>query len=302
MISDLQFHSQKLHFWIPLPISISLYAHFLSWFPSLILLTLKLFSSPTVAVFLFNFRSIPLLSRQGFDLRPVDLTKMDFARCTDESKESENLSTKCCSKVETQLEIVELRVPIEPSTPDADRESGERIEAPLESSDSFDPLCSPRTPKDGVFDPFSPAPAHLALAPISRKYFSGSVGFVPRRLQFGSSSSSLQLVEAEEEQSISDSELLEAVYENLLEVIVSHQAESSLAQPSSSQSDSPDCNTPPTSFLSGVAQTCPAAPVKPSRKLRNLDMGRDPLVEMLNEELFVTDWNMLVAIEITLNY
>ncbi|KAA0055894.1 PR domain zinc finger protein 8, putative isoform 1 [Cucumis melo var. makuwa] len=226
---------------------------------------------------------------------------MDFARCTDESKESENLSTKCCSKVETQLEIVELRVPIEPSTPDADRESGdfpsdskspitqvvtskpllltcldslgERIEAPLESSDSFDPLCSPRTPKDGVFDPFSPAPAHLALAPISRKYFSGSVGFVPRRLQFGSSSSSLQLVEAEEEQSISDSELLEAVYENLLEVIVSHQAESSLAQPSSSQSDSPDCNTPPTSFLSGVAQTCPAAPVKPSRKLRNLDMG-----------------------------
>ncbi|KAL0544735.1 hypothetical protein IC582_019858 [Cucumis melo] len=262
MISDLQFHSQKLHFWIPLPISISLYAHFLSWFPSLILLTLKLFSSPTVAVFLFNFRSIPLLSRQGFDLRPVDLTKMDFARCTDESKESENLSTKCCSKVETQLEIVELRVPIEPSTPDADRESGDF------PSDSKSPIT-----QDGVFDPFSPAPAHLALAPISRKYFSGSVGFVPRRLQFGSSSSSLQLVEAEEEQSISDSELLEAVYENLLEVIVSHQAESSLAQPSSSQSDSPDCNTPPTSFLSGVAQTCPAAPVKPSRKLRNLDMG-----------------------------
>ncbi|XP_038883894.1 unknown protein 1 [Benincasa hispida] len=228
---------------------------------------------------------------------------MDFARCTDESKESENLSTKCCNKVEAQPEIVELRAPLGPSTPDADRESGdflsdskspltqvvtskplsltcidsldEKIEAPLEDSDSFDPLCSPRTPKDGVFDPFSPGPAHLALAPISRKCFNGSVGFVARRLQFGSSSSSsfLQIVEAEEEQSISDNELLEAVYENLLEVIVSHQAESSLGQLSSSQSDSSDCSTPPTSFVSGVAQTCPAAPVKPLRKLRNLDMG-----------------------------
>lgn len=243
----------------------------------------------------------PVTPPPGFCFAPFDLTRMDFARCTDESKESENSSTKCCSKVEAQPEIVELRVPLGPSTPDADRESGdfpsdskspltqvvtskprlltcldslgEKIDAPLESFDSFDPLCSPRTPKDGVFDPFSPAPAHLALAPLSRKCFTGSVGFVARRLQFGSSSSSLQLEEGEEEQSISDSELLEAVYENLLEVIVSHQAESSLAQLPSSQSDCPDCNTPPTSFMSGVAQTCPPAPVKPSRKVRNLDMG-----------------------------
>lgn len=231
---------------------------------------------------------------------------MDFARCSDDSKEPENSSSgKCCAKVEAQPEIVELRAPLGPSTPDADREScdfpsdskspltqvvasralqltcvdslGEKIiEAPLEGLDSFDPLCSPRTPKDGVFDPFSPGPAHLALAPLSRKYFSGSVGLISRRLQFGSSSSSsssLQLVEAEEEQSISDNELLEAVYENLLEVIVSHQAEASLAQLSSSQSDSPDCITPPASFVSGVAQTCPAAPVKPSGKLRNFDLG-----------------------------
>ncbi|XP_022156261.1 uncharacterized protein LOC111023190 [Momordica charantia] len=236
---------------------------------------------------------------------------MDFARCSDESKESEHPSSKCCSKVEAQPEVVELRgpgaamaAPLGPATPDADRESGdfpsdsksphtqvvpnrslqltcldslgERSEAPLEEGlESSDPLCSPRTPKDGVFDPFSPGPAHLALAPLSRKYFSGSVGFVARRLQFGSSSSSssMQLEEEAEEQSISDSELLEAVYENLLEVIVSNQAEASLAQLSSSQSDSSNCITPPAQYLSGIAQTCPPAPIKPLGKFRDFDLG-----------------------------
>lgn len=237
-----------------------------------------------------------LLFRVLLSLHHFAFTRMDFSRCTDDSKESEIPSSKCCSKVEAQPEIVELRASLEPSTPDADREScdfpsdskspltlqltcvdslGERIsEAPLEGFESSDPLCSPRTPKDGVFDPFSHGPAHLALAPLSRKCFSGSAGFVARRLQFGSSSSSsLQLVEDEEEQSISDSELLEAVYENLLEVIVSHHAEASLAQLSSSPSDCPDCITPPASLISGVAQTCPPAPVKPSVKMRNINIG-----------------------------
>ena len=221
------------------------------------------------------------------------LFRMDFARCTDESKESDHSPSKCCSKDEAQPEIVELRAPIEPSTPDADRESSDfpsDSKSPLtqvvtsralvlSSSDPLEPpLCSPRTPKDGVFDPFSPGPAHLALAPVCRKCFSGSVGFVARRLQFdssssASSSSSLQFVESEEEQTITDSELLEAVYENLLELIISHQAESSLAMITSSHTDSLDCNTPPASFITGIAQTCPAAPVKPSRKSRNLDLG-----------------------------
>ncbi|KAG6603511.1 hypothetical protein SDJN03_04120, partial [Cucurbita argyrosperma subsp. sororia] len=241
-----------------------------------------------IVIYSFQFHS----SKTPFPF-PFNSARMDFARCTDESKESDHSPSKCCSKDEAQPEIVELRAPIEPSTPDADRESSDfpsDSKSPLtqvvtsralvlSSSDPLEPpLCSPRTPKDGVFDPFSPGPAHLALAPVCRKCFSGSVGFVARRLQFdssssASSSSSLQFVESEEEQTITDSELLEAVYENLLELIISHQAESSLAMFTSSHTDSLDCNTPPASFITGIAQTCPDAPVKPSRKSRNLDLG-----------------------------
>jgi hypothetical protein len=132
---------------------------------------------------------------------------------------------------------------------------------------------SPRTPKDDVFDPFAPGPDDLALAPLCNKYLHVSKGIIARRLNFDFSS-----IEAVEEeagaQPLSDEEMLESVYENLLQVIISKQTEGLLSGISHVDCDSDGCRTPPSApRLSGVADTCPGAPMKPTGKPRNIDLG-----------------------------
>ncbi|PQQ09443.1 uncharacterized protein Pyn_21435 [Prunus yedoensis var. nudiflora] len=75
-------------------------------------------------------------------------------------------------------------------------------------------------------------------------------------------------------ESISDEEMFEAVYENLLEVIVSEQTEGVFSECSRKGWDSDDCKTPPPEpLLNGVAESCPGAPLRPSGKSRNIDLG-----------------------------
>ncbi|XP_038695194.1 cyclin-dependent protein kinase inhibitor SMR11-like isoform X2 [Tripterygium wilfordii] len=134
---------------------------------------------------------------------------------------------------------------------------------------SIDDSSSPRTPKDCVFDPFAPGPAHLALAPLCKKYFDKSRVNVVRRLSFDSS---YKIVE--DAGFISDEEMFDAVYENLLAVIVTKQAEDALSEISNIECDFDACQTPPLApRLTGIADTCPGAPVKLPGKSRNLDLG-----------------------------
>ncbi|KAG4203680.1 hypothetical protein ERO13_A05G415501v2 [Gossypium hirsutum] len=63
--------------------------------------------------------------------------------------------------------------------------------------------------------------------------------------------------------SISDEEMFESVYENLLEVIVSNQAEGFLTEFSNIESP----------CLNGVSDTCPGAPIKLTGRSRVIDLG-----------------------------
>ncbi|KAM1125746.1 hypothetical protein FF1_041017 [Malus domestica] len=102
---------------------------------------------------------------------------------------------------------------------------------------------SPRTPVDDVFDPFAP----------------------------------VQTSEDEvwtDVESILDEEMFEVVYENLLEAIVSEQTEGVIAERSRKDCGSDDCATPlPERRQTGAADSCPGAPLRPSGKLRNIDVG-----------------------------
>lgn len=132
---------------------------------------------------------------------------------------------------------------------------------------------SPRTPKDVVFDPFAPGPDHLAMAPLCKKYVYQMKTSAARRLNFDSS---LKLMEdgtdVDDMESISDEEMFESVYNNLLEAIVSKQTEDLLTEISNVEWDPDSCKTPPTTQLSGIAETCPGAPMKPSAKSRKIDL------------------------------
>ena len=123
----------------------------------------------------------------------------------------------------------------------------------------------PRTPKDGVFDPFAPGPDNMARAPNSNKYLDEYRTTVARRLDFHPS---FDVVAEADSDTLSDEKMVESVYENLLQVIVSKQAEGALAQMSD------DCETPPSVLrFTGIADTCPGAPMKPAAKPRNIDFG-----------------------------
>ncbi|XP_059668184.1 unknown protein 1 [Cornus florida] len=133
-----------------------------------------------------------------------------------------------------------------------------------------------RTPKEDVFDPFAPGPDKLMLAPQSNKYLEETRSSVARQLNFGSS---VKFVGDEnhgnDAEHISDEEtLVEAVYRTLLKEIVSKQIEELFAEISALDSVSDGFKTPPSApRFSGVADTCPGAPMKPTRKSRNIDQG-----------------------------
>ncbi|KAL6998538.1 hypothetical protein U1Q18_008666 [Sarracenia purpurea var. burkii] len=183
-----------------------------------------------------------------------------------------------------------------PVTPDSNRETGDFLfdfTSPLTSLSSLHKtLCfdshpknnscasiddrSPCTPMEGVFDPFAPGPDKLMLAPLSKKYMEDSRSNLVRRINFGSSVNVVQdgICETDAETISDDEILLETVYDTLLEAIVSKQTEWLLPETLPLDPVSDGLNTPSSGTrLNGIAETCPGAPVKPTRKLRNVDHG-----------------------------
>ncbi|KAF5737317.1 hypothetical protein HS088_TW13G00196 [Tripterygium wilfordii] len=173
---------------------------------------------------------------------------MDSGVCTDRVRECKDSADEGLKKSD-EPSVVEAKgsfidqtiVALGPITPDSNRENGEvpYFVSPItvlrkpakalcfdfETSRNQDPLApiddsgSPRTPKDGVSDTFAPGPDHLALAPLCKKFFDKSRINVAHRLNFDSS---YKIVE--DAGFISDEQMFDAVYENLLEVIVTKQA------------------------------------------------------------------------------
>ncbi|KAK4742529.1 hypothetical protein SAY87_000530 [Trapa incisa] len=76
---------------------------------------------------------------------------------------------------------------------------------------------SPHTPKEDVFNPFAPAANDLLLAPQCKKRCAEWKTSVSRRLSFGCTTENPGKRSREENHThISDEELVDALYENLL--------------------------------------------------------------------------------------
>lgn len=226
---------------------------------------------------------------------------MDSGACADQSNQCHDLSRKFSEKLdevrkkEAAVELstmADQAAPQGPITPVLKREV---VDVPIDGDSPLTEATkvflfvgetitkedqvasvndgSPQTPKDVVFDPFAPGPDHLAMAPLCKKYVYQMKTSAARRLNFDSS---LKLMEDSTDvdavESISDEEMFESVYNNLLEAIVSKQTEDILAEISNIEWDPESCKTPPTLHQSGIAETCPGAPMKPSAKSRKIDL------------------------------
>lgn len=227
---------------------------------------------------------------------------MDTTVTMDQPNAVENISQKIVKKVEEKFVVVveaeenlsevspsSKVAPIGPITPDSNKETGDFLfcfTSPLTlvSSPRNDNLhasvdFSPCTPVEGGFDPFAPGPEELAMAPHCKKYLKESRVNVARRLKFDSSVNFvLDGNHKSDVETISDDEMiLETVYDTLLEAIVSKQTEGLVTEILPLDRGFDGFKTPDSATrLSGIAETCPGAPLKTTgttRKLRNVDQS-----------------------------
>lgn len=146
-----------------------------------------------------------------------------------------------------------------------------------DQTDGVEALSDCETPTECLFNPFAPGPDIFALAPAPKKKMPREYKLPTRRqLNFDSDSDSEEKVESP----ISDEEgcILESVCKSFIELIISSQLKEicsqDLAEEDNSSDDASDGYKTPTSIplLTGIAETCPDAPKRPSFKSRKLDL------------------------------
>ncbi|PIM97272.1 hypothetical protein CDL12_30259 [Handroanthus impetiginosus] len=202
-----------------------------------------------------------------------------------------------CGVVEVRTAILlhqsNYQTPSEgPTTPDSNRENGELshdLSSPLTCvSSPHNVICfnsnlsksptSPNgdnahTPKESVFDPFAPGPGKFMLAPHPRKYMEGLGTNVAQKLNFMCAKSLIGDINCETSRETTSEEdnLFESVYNAILDAIVSEQTKELVTNAKTQVSDSDGFRTPNFARrLSGIAETCPGAPVKSTSKCRNI--------------------------------
>ncbi|KAK4795479.1 hypothetical protein SAY86_013473 [Trapa natans] len=179
----------------------------------------------------------------------------------------------------------EENAPLGPFTPDTNGECrdrflkdpltlpkrSERLDSVGDISDDYE---SPHTPKVDVFDPFAPSSDDLLHAPQCNKPFDDSRTNAARHLSFGLSIEELKNGSCKGDgTSITDEEILELVYNNILKIILESKTEDPLPGPSIERSNEV-CDTPASRpKLIGVAETCPRAPRKAAVMSRNIDLS-----------------------------
>ncbi|XP_077215395.1 uncharacterized protein LOC143849959 [Tasmannia lanceolata] len=192
-----------------------------------------------------------------------------------------------------------LRGDLGPETPVPERGSGEAFvgsDTPLtcvsssvvEVSDGSEVMglsCDIQTPKSHVFNPFAPGPEELAFAPRKKGLEEFRYRPVVRQLNFdsdfdsnvmdGDSDFDSNVMDGDSEDFSREKYFLESIYESLLDAIITKQAEGILTEDQPFGLEVSEGFKTPTKLplLTGIADTCPGAPMKPAERARNFNLG-----------------------------
>ncbi|KAJ6803631.1 hypothetical protein M6B38_292495 [Iris pallida] len=163
-----------------------------------------------------------------------------------------------------------------PLTPSLESETLETSSA-SDKTENSEMVSACQTPSESIFDPFAPGPEEMALAPNpKKKTLRGTKMPLRRRLIFDLRSDSEEEME-EIESTLLDKEdtLLESICKSFLELIVSNQAKQISSEYLTKEDNLIEGLKTPTSLplLTGIADTCPAAPTRPVLKFRRLDQS-----------------------------
>ena len=162
-----------------------------------------------------------------------------------------------------------------PITPSPD---GETVEISSASDQTNEPeiLSDCETPIGSLFNPFAPGPEEFALAPKKKMMREFKIP-IRRQLNFDICCDFEEKVESVI--SCEEDDILESVCKSFLELIVSNQlkeicSEDLVEEDMSSDDTSVGFKTPTSMpLLTGIAETCPDAPMRPSFKSRKMDQN-----------------------------
>lgn len=134
---------------------------------------------------------------------------------------------------------------------------------------------SPYTPEERCFNLFAPAVGEIKMAPRGSKCSQEARSSDARSIRFGSSVKVMMDEFNESESEDIEERLLKFMYEDLLGVIVSEQVYS-VQHDTCLDEVLPkhvilDGFTTPEPLLTGIAETCPPAPVKSARRAVNIE-------------------------------
>jgi len=147
---------------------------------------------------------------------------------------------------------------------------GDALELSI-SSEAPDVGCE--TPRESIFDPFAPGPDVAAWAP-KKQVISGAEVTSRRMLNFDSGDFPVKRLSFDWSDSEEEDEYLQVIQKMILDLFIS---DVPLDQQEGSEKIVIDsrlyesCKTPDSKpLLSGIASTCPAAPLRPSHKVLKL--------------------------------
>lgn len=217
---------------------------------------------------------VEILSFKGLSLEKVTALECDKLKVLEGDSEMQ-VDLLDSVSVTTDSEEKKLSNGIElcPLTPSLESETLEISSASDQTEDS-EMVSACQTPSESIFDPFAPGPEEMALAPNpKKKILRGTKMPLRRRLIFDLRSDS----EEEIESTLLDKEdtLLESICKSFLELIVSNQAKEISSEYLTKEDGLIEGLKTPTSLplLTGIADTCPDAPMRPVLKLRRLDQS-----------------------------
>ncbi|KAL5206256.1 hypothetical protein ABZP36_034465 [Zizania latifolia] len=133
-----------------------------------------------------------------------------------------------------------------------------------------DPSSGCQTPRESIFDPFAPAPEEVACAP-KKKVIRATEAPSRRQLSFESGDCPVRRLSYEFDDSEEEDQFLERMCNMFIDLIISNQALDTAGKDMIDYSSPGNCETPTSQpLLTGMADTCPDAPLRRSLKVVKL--------------------------------
>jgi len=193
----------------------------------------------------------------------TNLSKEPFLLVPLENKEDKECLGTVCYLENNKVDV-----------PEAISPRGDILELSISSKPTDDSLSlGCETPRESIFDPFAPGPEEAACAP-KKKVARGAEVPPRRKLNFDSGDYPVKRLSFDSSDSDEEDQYLQVIHKMILDLLIVDGPLDGQEETGKNVTDSGlhgSCKTPDSKpLLTGIASTCPGAPLRPSLKALKL--------------------------------